>query len=193
MVKRRRLNRQLVVEKAAALADAAGRPEAVSLTALSESLGIQAPSLYNHIAGRQDLGYALAVHGLRRLLFCLREATLGKVGRDALFAVCHAYRRFAWEHPGVYPLTVRAPEPDEAELIAVSQELLQMLLLLLASLGLGRDNGLHAVRGLRALLHGFITLEAAGGFKMALDLDESFNRLVTLYLDGLETNALNPS
>ena len=36
----------------------------------------------------------------------------------------------------------------------------------------------HAIRGLRALMHGFVSLEAAGGFAMPLDLDESYHRLV---------------
>ncbi len=176
-----------------ALADAAGHPEAITLTALAESLGIQVPSLYNHISGRQDLHHALAVQGMRRLLARLREAAMGKVGREALFALCHAYRSFAGEHPGLYPLTVRAPDPDEAELAGISQEMLQLLSLLLASAGLGGDDALHAIRGLRSLLHGFISLETSGGFKMPLDLDESFHRLVTIYLDGLESRFVYPS
>jgi AcrR family transcriptional regulator len=147
------------------MADAAGRPETVTLTALAESLQVQLPSLYNHVNGLEDLRLALAIHGSRQLLLYLRQATLGRVGRHALVALCHAYRRFAREHPGLYPLTVRAPDPAEAELVAISQELLQTLSLLLAS---------------------------AGGFKMALDLDESFDRLVTLYLDGLEASTVTP-
>jgi AcrR family transcriptional regulator len=193
MAKRRRLNRQAVVEKAAELADAAGRPEAVSLTALAESLEVQVPSLYNHIGGQQDLRHALAIHGLRLLLAHLREATLGKVGREALLATCHLYREFAGQHPGLYPLTIRAPDPADEELNAVSQDLLQMLLLLLASMGLEGEQALHAVRALRAMLHGFVALEAAGGFKMPLALDESFDRLVVLTLDGLAASVVNPA
>lgn len=37
---------------------------------------------------------------------------------------------------------------------------------------------LHAIRALRAMLHGFVALEAAGGFALALDLDESYRRMV---------------
>lgn len=190
MAKRRRLNRETVVEHAAAMVDAAGRPEAVTLTALAESLQVQLPSLYNHVNGLDDLRLALALHGARLLLAQLRQATLGKVGREALLSLCHAYRSFAQEHPGVYPLTVRAPDPDEPELVAVSQELLQLIRLLLASAGLSGADALHAIRGLRALLHRFISLETAGGFKMALDQEESFSRLVTLYLDGLGGRAV---
>ena len=185
MVKRRRLNREKVVERAAALANAAGAADEVTLTALAAALDIRVPSLYNHIDGLEDLQHALAVYGVQQLGGRLRAAASGKVGRAALLAIAAAYRRFAQEQPGVYPLTIRAPAPDDEALTAPAQELLQMLLLVLASFGLQGAAALHAVRGLRSLLHGFVALEAAEGFKMPLDRDESFSRVVNTYLDGL--------
>ena len=185
MAKRRRLNRDLVIEQAALLADEAASVPAVSLTALAQALEVRPPSLYNHVDGLEDLQAGLALYALRQLVFELRQASLGLVGREALMAIAVAYRRFAHDHPGLYPLTIRAPEPDQLELVALSQELLQMLLLLLASQGLQGEDALHAIRGLRAILHGFTSLEAAGGFKMALDAEESFQRLVGAYLDHL--------
>lgn len=182
MAKRRRLNRELVIERAAAMADEAGAAPAVSLTALAQALDIRPPSLYNHVASLEDLRYGLAVYSAKQLLLQLRQASLGLVGREALMAIAAAYRRFAHDHPGLYPLTIRAPEPDETELAAVSQEFLQMLMLLMASLGLQGDDALHAIRGLRAVLHGFVSLEAAGGYKMDLDREESFVRLVDGHL-----------
>lgn len=38
----------------------------------------------------------------------------------------------------------------------------------------------HAARGLRSLAHGFATLQAAGGFGLPLECDESFHRLVAM-------------
>jgi hypothetical protein len=60
-----------------------------------------------------------------------------------------------------------------------------MLLLVMASMGVQGDDAIHAIRGLRAILHGFCSLEAAEGYKMSLDREESFHRLVNTYLDGL--------
>lgn len=185
MARRRRLNRESVIKEAATLADEAGTVSAVRLSALAKTLQVQPPSLYNHVDGLEDLRYGLAVYAARLLLAELRQASQGLVGREALLAIALAYRRFAHRHPGLYPLTVRAPGPDEVELTAVSQELLQMLLLLMASLGQQGDDALHAIRGLRAILHGFVSLETAGGFKMALDHDQSFQRLVGAYLEIL--------
>ncbi len=186
MARRRRLNRETVIEAAAAMADQAGTVSAVRLSALARALHVQPPSLYNHIDNVQDLRYGLTVYSVEQLLAALRQASQGLVGREALLAIAMAYRRFAHDHPGLYPLTIRAPEPDQEALVGLSQELLQMLLLLMASLGLQGDDALHAIRALRAILHGFVSLEAAGGFKMDLDREESFRRLVEAYLALLQ-------
>jgi len=47
------------------------------------------------------------------------------------------------------------------------------------------DAAVHAARILRASLHGFVSLETAGGFAIPLDLDESFARLVDVVDAGL--------
>ena len=51
------------------------------------------------------------------------------------------------------------------------------------------EDGLHAVRGLRSVVHGFASLEVAGGFGLPLDLDESFRRLVEMFIGGLQQEA----
>jgi AcrR family transcriptional regulator len=185
MAKHRRLDRGQVVAQAAALADDLGSAQAVTLTMLAASLDIRVPSLYNHISSLDDLHDALALYALQELILLVRQATMGKVGQEALVAVARAYRRFAQDHPGLYPLTLRAPAPDDDQRAALAQELLQMLLLIFASMGIRDDDAIHAVRGLRALLHGFTALEAAEGFKMPYDLDESFRRLLVAYVTGV--------
>ena len=157
----------------------------MTLTALAADLNVRVPSLYNHVAGLDDLRHALAVYAIQQLIVRLRAATTGEVGRAALLSLATAYRRFAQEHPGIYPLIRRAPAPDDTDLVAAAQELLQMLFLIFASFGVAGEDAIHAVRGLRALLDGFATLEAVEGFKLPVDLDESFHRLITTYLAGL--------
>lgn len=186
MGKRRWLDRELVIARAIEMADSAGSVTAVSLTALARALDIRTPSLYNHVASLEDLQHGMAVAALRQLLEDLRRASAGLVGRPALEAVACTYRRFAQAHPGIYSLTIRAPDPNDKELTVLSQELIHMLLLLLASLGLYGDDAIHAIRGLRAILHGFTLLEMAEGYMMPLDRDESFERLVKAYLDGID-------
>ena len=68
MPRRRRLNRARVIAQAAALADEAGDARAVSLAALAAALDVRPPSLYNHVAGLDDLLEAVALRGLQALL-----------------------------------------------------------------------------------------------------------------------------
>lgn len=59
-------------------------------------------------------------------------------------------------------------------------------LAVVGSYGLHGEDGLHAVRGLRSVVHGFASLEVAGGFGLPLDCDESFRRLVEMLTLGLQ-------
>jgi hypothetical protein len=52
----------------------------------------------------------------------------------------------------------------------------------LAAYRLTRDDAIDAARAVRAALHGFVALEAAGGFGLPRDVEWSFERL----LDGLD-------
>lgn len=182
MGRSRRLNQRIVVEAAADLIDEAGDPAALSLKTLAAKLDIRVPSLYNHIDGLDGLRRAVALWALRQLLTELRHAAVGKAGRDGLIAIAHSYRAFAQAHPGVYPLTLRAPDADDAEMNTISNDIVGLVLLLLAPLGLRDAEALHEVRILRGLLHGFVSLEAAGGFGLPLERDESFQRLIDRYI-----------
>ena len=182
------LNRAVVVEAAAALADEGGL-EDLSLGDLAERLGVRKPSLYNHVAGIGDLRRELALVGLRELGRSLTRAAVGKAGGEGLFALAEAYRRFVKERPGLYAATVRSyrlSDPDDPELAAAEGEALEPVLAVLASCGVrGEEEAIHAARGLRSVAHGFASLEEAGGFGMSVDPNESFRRLVRAFADGL--------
>jgi AcrR family transcriptional regulator len=184
MSPRKHIDRQRVLEVALALADACGF-EAVTLASVADQLGIRIPSLYNHVAGLPGLRYEMRLWGVRQLAECLRRAAVGKAGDDAIIAVAHAYRAFAHAHPGIYAATLRAAAPDESDLAAVSQDVLDVVLAVLEPYGFSPEDQLHVVRGLRSLMHGFVDLETAGGFGLALDRDESFRRLLHLFVQGL--------
>ena len=185
MVKKRRLNREIVVAVAARLANEAGSFSSLTLAGLAAALDVRTPSLYNHIANLEDLQAALALHGLRQLLAAIRKVTLGKTGREAVLAIAHSYRAVALANPGIYELMLRAPTPDQTSLHEVSEQLVQHILLVLTAYGLEGEAALHAVRGVRSLAHGFVSLELAGGFGLDLSREESYTRLVETFLHGL--------
>ncbi len=187
MSRRAGLDQQTVIEAAAELADRDGLA-ALTLAALAERLGVRTPSLYNHVAGLPGVSRDLALLGLRELSARLGRAAIGKSGDEAVLAMADAYRSFVREHPGVYAATVRSPrliDPHDRELQAAEAQLMAIVLAVLAAYGLEEDEAVRAARGLRSVVHGFATLEAAGGFAMPVEIDASFTWLTRVFLQGL--------
>jgi AcrR family transcriptional regulator len=173
-----------VVAEAGVLADERGI-HGLSLAPLAERLGVRVPSLYKHVGGLDDLHRRIALAGLRELAEQLGAATVGRSGRDALHACATAWRAYARAHPGRYGAIQRAPDPDDAELVAEAGRLTGLVYAILRGYGLDEDQTVHATRAVRSALHGFVTLETSGGFGLPQDVDESYERLVDLLDSGL--------
>ncbi|MFC0211647.1 WHG domain-containing protein [Paenibacillus chartarius] len=184
MVPRAGLDQTTVLNAAAELADAHGFDQ-VTLALLAQKLGVRTPSLYNHIDGLPGLKRKLSAYGLQQLYDRLLLSAAGLSGDDAVRAFAHAYLSFARSRPGLYELTLRAAEPDETEFARVGGEIVELIVRILGAYQLQEDAAIHAVRGLRSILHGFASLERIGGFRMPVGLDESFRVLLDTFLAGL--------
>lgn len=178
------LTHTVVVEVAEAMID---EPDAspLNLAALAGRLGVKQPSLYKHIDGIDDLRRSIAVRAKIELAGVMGRSAVGKAGGDAITAMSLAYRKWAASHPGRYATTVRAPIAGDAENEAASSEITKVAFEILSSLGLQGDDAIDAIRALRATLHGFVTLEAEGGFGLPADIDRSFDRLLSGLVAGL--------
>jgi AcrR family transcriptional regulator len=184
MPRRPGLDRAAVGRAAAALADERGLA-GLSLADLAAHLGVRPPSLYNHIPSLAALHRDLAVLGVRELGARLARAAVGKAGDEAVIALAVAYRAFVRERPGLYAATQLAPAAGDEEWQAEAGEVVAIVGATLGGYGLDGDELIHAIRALRSLLHGFATLEAQGGFGIPLDLDESFGRLLDIFIAGV--------
>jgi AcrR family transcriptional regulator len=185
MAPHKQVNLGRVVEVALTLADRRGF-EAVTLAEVAGALGIRVPSLYNHISGLAGLQSEMALWAGRKMLEETRTAAVGKSGRAAIMSISDAYRAFAQAHPGVYPAVLRAPTEEEPEQVEIALIWVDLLARVLAHYNQSEEDTLHTIRAWRSVMHGFISLEVAGGFGMPLDRDESFRRLIALFVDGLE-------
>ena len=185
-----RLDTFTVVQAAVELIEAEG-PDALSLGRLAKQLDVQTPSLYNHVAGLPGLQRELALLSTRDLGERLGTAAIGKSGSAAVLAVAEAYRSYVKDHYGLYLMGLRSSgrqTPIDVELQTAQERVVQIALAVIESFGLRGEDALHAVRGLRSIVHGFATLEVAGGFGLPLDCDESFRRLVKAFIDGLPSS-----
>jgi AcrR family transcriptional regulator len=188
---RTRLSKTIVVNAAAELANAEG-VEALTLHRLAGVLNIRTPSLYNHVDGLPGLYRELALASAHELGARLGNAAIGKSGSQALMSVAQAYRGFIKECPGLYTAGLRFQHYRaqlDPELTRAEEQVVRVVMAVVASFGLSGDDGLHAVRGLRSVVHGFATLEIGAGFGLPLDCDESFNRLIRMLIAGLQSGA----
>jgi AcrR family transcriptional regulator len=179
-VPRAGLSREVVVAEAAQVADEVGY-DRLTLAAVAERLGVAVPSLYKHVDGIGELRRHLTVLALRELGVVLGSAVVrGADADDGLRAMAEAYRGYAHAHPGRYPATLRAVDPHDHDADEASRALLQTVFSVLAHYGLSGDDAIDATRALRSALHGFVALEAMGGFGLPRDIDRSFARLVQI-------------
>lgn len=184
MAPRAGLDEAVVMRAAAELVDEEGLA-GLNLSRLAERLGVRSPSLYKHVAGLDAVQRGIALQGIRTIAERMAHAAVGKAGDEAMMAMAEAYRAYAKEHPGLYAATLRAPDPADGEWAEASNEVLGIILRVLGPYGLDEEGMLHAIRGLRSLVHGFASLESSGGFGMPLEIDESFRRLMRNFLKGL--------
>jgi len=172
-----RLTAARVVEEGEPTADQLGL-ERLALAALAVRLGVRQPALHKHIDGSDGAHRSLAVRAKNELAYVLARAAVGRERGDAITSIAHAYRAWALEHPGSYAAAQRGPAPGDADDEAASQAVVQIATDVVVGYGLHDDDAIDATRALRSTVHGFVTLEIAGGFRLPIDIDRSFDRLI---------------
>jgi AcrR family transcriptional regulator len=183
------LDRRAVVDAAAAVADDEGL-ESLSLARVATALGVSSPSLYSHVAGLAALRHELALEAARQLQEAVREGRAGRVGPDALTGVAHAYRQFARQHPGLYATLHTTPSSGEdPEVHAAFAAVVTEVAAALAAIGVSAADPVTLVRTVRSALHGFVSLEASGGFGLPDDVGASFQVLLNVLAAGLLSRA----
>ena len=177
-------DRQTIIETAATLIEQ-DSVENLSLGKLASQLGIKAPSLYRHIANKEALLFAVIELTYLRL-FAAYDIALKSASDDPLdqiIRLSQAHRTFAHANPNTYMLAYTIPDPvfpDNPDMLlerAISiQEIMRQIS--------GEENSLTALRGVLALIHGFVSLELNGQFRRGGDLAETFDAIVQAYLRG---------
>ncbi|MEK3882862.1 WHG domain-containing protein [Paenibacillus sp. PL2-23] len=179
------LDLHAIIKQAAELADSEG-VEAVTLASLAQRLGVRSPSLYNHVNGLPALRAHLSLYGLTLLDEALAKGMEEQPGKLAVYGFADAYLSFVRKHPGLYALSIGAPSAEQEEQATIAERLVGRLLQALEPFGLSEEEGIHAVRGLRSLLHGFASIEEQGGFGMAIDVRSSLHFVLDRLLQGLK-------
>jgi AcrR family transcriptional regulator len=176
-----------IVAAAATLADETGFA-GVTMGLLAERLGIRPPSLYKHVSSLADLQRRVAILAMTEVGEQIRDAVQGKAGSDALAALMTALRSYVTGHPGRYMATIGATEhgPDDP-LVLAGARVMDSIAAVLRGYGIGDAEMTHALRLIRATMHGFAMLETSGGFQWAPEPDQSFTWIIGFIDRGLRT------
>jgi AcrR family transcriptional regulator len=178
-----------VTRAAADLADEIGLAQ-LSMSLVAERLDVRPPSLYKHVGGLDDLTRRVAVLAATEVGDELRDAIQGRSGGEALAAAAQSLRAYVKEHPGRYAATtVARPTSPDDPLTGALERTLVSFAAVLGDYRLDPADQIHALRMMRSFLHGFATLEAAGGFQIDTDVDASFAWLVEFMDRGLRASS----
>ncbi|MFI8850652.1 TetR/AcrR family transcriptional regulator [Streptomyces sp. 891-h] len=171
------LTAERVTSAAAELADEAGFDQ-VTMSQVARRLGVKDASLYSHVRSLEELRGRIALLAADEKTIRIAEATTGCAGKDALIAFANAWREYAHRHPGRYAATqsqVRI-DPELAARAPGPRRAVELTYGMLRGYGLAEPDLTDAVRLLRSTFHGFVALEAAGGFAHERAPQESWSR-----------------
>ncbi len=177
------LSTAAVVDAALEIVDEQGL-DALTLTAVAGRTGVAAPSLYKHVGSLAELRALVGVRVLEELAERFTAAVVGRSGDDAVATLLRTYRGYVQERPARYAAMPHDPLHDSA-FAAAGKKLLEVVLAVLRGYDLDDTAAIHATRSLRAVGHGFASLEAAGGFGLPEDLDQTYDHLIRMFLASL--------
>jgi len=155
---------QEIVVVARALLERGG-PEALSMRAVAGELGIQAPSLYNHLPDKAALEAAIIASGFIELDEVFATALAG--ASDPLAALADAYRGWGRAHPHLYRLSTDRPLPRDRLAPGVEEGPARVVV---DACGGDPD----AARAVFAFAHGMVMLELADRFPPGADIDAAW-------------------
>ena len=163
----------VLVDIARDLVDEVG-VEGLTLSAVAQSAGVKAPSLYKHFADRAALLKAVEITILHDLEAMLRRETKGETPKARIASMAEAYRRFGKAAPNRYRVIYSGnaftdPEIREACLFSA-----QPLFEELRAAGIPEERVLPVSRTMVPFLHGFVLMEIGSAFNLGGDIEEAF-------------------
>ena len=179
------LSRELIIDTALQLVDRGG-PATCSMRELAEVLEVKAASLYNHIAGMDDLMGHVGLRAVEMRTAAQLAAIGEKTRLDGLVALANSYHAFAMTHPHLDRVIMGLQRDLSPVLPQASELTMQPILKVLNSYVLSDEAKIHWQRVLRAAMHGFCYHQHIGAFSHSdLPVSDSYQLAIRCIADGL--------
>ena len=145
--------------------------EGLTMRAIGEALGIKAPSLYKHVADKEEIEALLAADALLEIGVALRAALAGRAAKGSkerqLVAIARAYRATAHASPHLYRLATEGELPRDQ--LPNGLEAWSAMPLVEAA------GGEHQARAVWAFAHGMTILELDNRFPPGAALEKAWS------------------
>ncbi len=177
------INPERILDQARSTIEAGG-PDQLSLHKLAAALGVKAPSLYRYFPNKTALLRALNLQTVQQLIASMQQpAAAGADARTRLRALAAAWHAFGLAYPQSYALAFTHPDPELRPDARLLESLAIPIQGVMAEIS-GQERSLAALRGLWALIHGFLLLELSGQFRRGGSLEAAFFQAVDAFLGG---------
>ncbi|GAA3629396.1 TetR/AcrR family transcriptional regulator [Streptomyces chitinivorans] len=167
-----------ITRAAAALADEVGI-EKVTISALAREFGVKDASFYSHVRNLQEIRTRVAILASGEMNECIATAIAGRSGGEALAAFADAYRDYALRHPGRYAATQLRLDPSKIANTSAFERSVELTYAVMRHYDLDEPDLTDAARLLRATFHGYISIEASGGFNHPREVDRSWRQAIS--------------
>jgi AcrR family transcriptional regulator len=151
----------------------------LSMHDIAAAVGIKAPSLYKHFAGRAPLLCLVRDLSLSSLTRELRQASAMQTAPDALVRMARAYRLYAQRNPNIYRLFFDPELRPAADLDHYASSVFAGQFK-----RLDLPEALACGRAFVAFLHGFVMLELAGNISSGKAAELSFEIALIAFIGG---------
>jgi AcrR family transcriptional regulator len=186
-----RTSRPVILAAARAILEERG-PEALTMQAVAERVGVRAPSLYKHVPDRAGLVRAVIADVMGDLVRALAIPRPSPDPRTDLRRIARRYRAFVRANPAGYGLLFAIPETgvvvDEAALADLGRPIVAATARLV-----GEGDALPQARTFVAWAHGFVSMELAGAFRLGGDLEVAYATGLETILAGISGRANPPA
>jgi len=179
------LTKEKVIEKAAGLANEKGL-SSVTVTSLSEYLGIKKPSLYYHVSSQEEVIEGLMIYGWKKVSEEIVVKAADTDAHESLRKYAREFYRFALANPGVFEAMLWYNKYVNEELSKATEGLYNFFFEQTDKLGIQKDTANHLLRTYRAFLEGFIMLDIHHSFGNPISISESFDLSLDVLLKGME-------
>jgi AcrR family transcriptional regulator len=159
--------------------------DALTMQAVARAVGVRGPSLYKRVRDRSEVMRLIANDVLRELGGRLDTAAQKASPSDAVVAMAREYRAFAHANRQAYALLF-SPVPDEWRADPELTHSISGVLLRSVEQLVGDRDTLPAARLVVAWIHGFVSMELAGAFRLGGNVQEAFDFALEHIIAGIQ-------